>query len=243
VPRWWLAASSLALAGLALGAQAQERAYHSLGDFEYRVTANGILVGAPHGTSDAHTPEIVLEASRQLRSGYLIARRFFVNRVRINVNRPTEGAFLPCDEEVHSERAKEVYAMYQDLARKAAAGQTLRLYIDVHGNSNPKAAQDIHVATKGISAAEARRAKEAFPALLAKLRARLPDYPEIGLMMEPVDRVLYTAGCTKKHGVLGLDFVPRSLHLEFPRAAREGDNRLGSGELVAAIVRLLLEER
>lgn len=238
--RWSHAASSLIVA-LALPAQAQERAYHALGEFEYRVTTNGILIGAPHGTGDAHTPEIALEAARQLGSGYLIARRFFVNKVRINVNRPTEGAFLPCNEEVHSERAKEVYAIHLDLARKAAAGQTLRLYVDVHGNSNPRASQDIHVATRGIGAVDARRAKEAFPALLAKQRARLPDYPELGLMIEPLERVAYNAGCTKKHGILGADFVPRSLHLEFPRAAREGDNRHASGALVAGIVRVLLE--
>lgn len=86
----------VALLIVALPAGSQERIPHALGEFERKPTANGILLAAPHGTHDICTPEILYRAARELGSGYLIARRFQSDKRRLNVNRPTEGAHLPC---------------------------------------------------------------------------------------------------------------------------------------------------
>jgi hypothetical protein len=77
------------------------------------------------------------------------------------VNRPTEGAFLPCAQEPITDRAREVFETYAKLA-----GNPERLYVEIHGNSNPSTARNIEVATAGITAAQAQALKDAYPEML-----------------------------------------------------------------------------
>ena len=218
----------------------QERSRHALGEFEWLPTASGVVIAAPHGTFDANTAPMVVEAARQAQAGYLVARRFVVDKIRINVNRPTEGAFLGCSQEPQTERARDVYDAYRAAVARAAAGNPLRLYVEVHGNSNPNTAQNIEVATVGITAAEAQAVKDAYAAMLARVRGSVRDFPELALLVEPMDRITYTAACAKKLGALTVGFAPRAVHFEFPRSAREGDAIKGAAMLVADIVRRLL---
>lgn len=231
---------ALALLASATAAIAQERLQHALGDFELRVVAGGVLVAAPHGTHDTYTPGIALQASRQLGASLLVARRFRADNRRINVNRPTEGAQLPCAQEVQSDRAREVYEAYLGLAGKAADGGALRLYVEVHGNADPRSATHLEVGARGLTVAEARAVKAAYGALLAKVREETPGYPALELLMEPADRIHFGAGCAKKLGILGDPVAPRAIHFEFPRSARELPMLNGSAALVAGIVRALL---
>ena len=232
--------TAVALIALLSVAHGQERSRHALGELEWLPTSSGVLIAAPHGTFDANTAPIVVEAARQAQTGYLVARRFVVDKIRINVNRPTEGAFLGCSQEPQTERAREVYAAYSAAAARAVAGNPLRLYVEVHGNSNPKTAQNIEVATVGLTAAEAQTVKDAYAAMLARVRGSVRDFPELTLLVEPVDRITYSAACAKKLGALNVGFAPRAVHFEFPRSAREGEAIKGSAMLVAEIVRRLL---
>jgi hypothetical protein len=116
----------------------------------------------------------------------------------------------------------------------------LRLYVEVHGNSNPNTAQNIEVATVGITASEAQAVKNDYAAMLARVRGIVRDFPELKLLIEPVDRITYTAACAKKLGALTAGLAPRAVHFEFPRSAREGNAIDGSAMLVAEIVRRLL---
>jgi hypothetical protein len=232
--------TAVALLALLSVAHGQERSRHALGEFEWLPSSSGVVIAAPHGTFDANTGPIVVEAARQAQAGYLVARRFVVDKIRINVNRPTEGAFLGCSQEPQTERARDVYAAYSAALTRAAAGNPLRLYVEVHGNSNPKTAQNIEVATVDITAAEAQAVKDAYAEMLARVRGSVRDFPELALLVEPVDRITYSAACAKKLGALSVGFAPRAVHFEFPRSAREGDAIRGSAMLVADIVRRLL---
>lgn len=225
---------------IALSVAAQERASHTLGEFEYKPTPNGILLAAPHGTHDTYTPGILYQAATQLGTGYLIARRFQADKRRINVNRPTEGAQLPCAQEILSERAREVYDAYLLLAKKAASDAPLRLYAEIHGNADPRSVHHLEVAAVGLSAAEARAVKSAYGAMIAAVRAETPGYPELELLMEPADRIHFGAGCAKRLGILNDPIARRAIHFEFPRRAREPVNHKGSAALVAGIVNALL---
>jgi hypothetical protein len=102
----------VALLALAAPVAAQERTKHALGTFEHVATTNGILLAAPHGVYDTNTPQIALGAAKELDAGYLVARGFRADNRRINVNRPTEGANLPCAQEISTDRAQEVYYRY-----------------------------------------------------------------------------------------------------------------------------------
>ena len=221
----------------------QERVDHALGDFEYVASPNGVLIAAPHGTFDAYTDTLAIAAARQLGAGYMVARKFSPGKVRINVNRPTEGAFAGCSEEPRTERAKDVYGAYARLVAIAGSGKPLRLYVEIHGNSNQRTAQNIEVATVGISAAQAQKVKEGYSAMLARARERASAYPELALLIEPLDRVYFTASCAKKIGIFATEAAPRGVHFEFPRVAREGDALQGSASLVSDIVRQILNDR
>jgi hypothetical protein len=234
---------AVALIAPAAPALAQERVVHELGEFELLPTATGVLITAPHGTYDVNTAPLAVEAARRLGAGYVVARRFTVDRTRINVNRPTEGAGLTCAQEPHTTRAKDVYDLYARLVSTAAAGRPLRLYVEVHGNSNPRTAQQVEIATTGISAAEAQGARDGYPPMLARTRGHAPTYPDLALLVEPLDRVFFTASCAKTIGIFATDLVPRGVHFEFPRAAREGGVVEATAALVADIVRRLLGER
>jgi hypothetical protein len=96
------------------------------------------------------------------------------------------------------------------------------------------------VATVGFAAAEVQAVKDAYPAMLAKVRGSMRDYPELALLIEPVDRITYTATCAKKLGAFA--GVPRGVHFEFPRSARDRGTIPGSALLVAEIVRRLQEK-
>ena len=206
-------------------AAAQERIRHALGEFEFSRASNGVLIAAPHGTFDANTGPIAIGAARELQAAYLIAFRFAPDKVRINVNRPTEGAFLPCSKEQETERAKDVYEAYAKLV-----GTPERLYVEVHGNSNPNSAQNIEVATVGVTREQAQALKDAYR------QSGLFDHD---LLIEPLDRITYSAACAKKLGSLGK--AARALHFEFPRAARETHMTARSAKLVAVMARRLLE--
>lgn len=221
-------------------ANGPQRLAHPLGEFEHVEGSTGVLITAPHGTFDAGTDSLAIAVAAELGAGYVVARHFTPNRIRINVNRPTEGAFSSCANESRTERAQSIHDTYLGLVRRASAAGQLELYVEIHGNSNPLTARHVEVATVGVSDAQARRAKEAFTTMLSRARARAASYPALELMIEPIDRLHFSAACAKTQGVFASDAVTRGLHVELPRAAREGDALRGSASLIADLVRELL---
>jgi hypothetical protein len=135
----------------------------------------------------ARAPFAGRRGARRLGAGYVVARGFTVDRTRINVNRPAEGGGLTCARESHTTRAKDVYDRYARLVSTAAAGRPLRLYVEVHGNSNPRAAQRVEIATTGISVAEAQGLRDGYPPMVARTRGHAPAYPDLALLVEPVE--------------------------------------------------------
>ena len=227
------------LALLPTPAASQQTVTLPLGHFEWEPAAGGILISAPHGTFDRRTAEIAVNAAKRLKSGYLVARGFNPG-VRINVNRPTEGASLPCAKERETERAREVYTEYDRLVALAAGGAPLKLYVEVHGNSRKETGGNLEVATKGISATEATGVKSAYSEILNLVKTESPGYPALQLLIEPADRLYWRAGCGKRLGTLAGDRVSCALHFEFPAAARQDELAPATGSLVAKVTEALL---
>ncbi|MBI2367037.1 MAG: hypothetical protein HYV01_18855 [Deltaproteobacteria bacterium] len=194
-------ASVIAL--LAVPAVSQQKQTLALGNFEWEVATNGILVTAPHGTFDRNTAAIAVETVKHLKAGYVVARGFNPG-VRINVSRPTEGSGLTCNREQQTVRAHEVYLEYDRLVALASGVRPQRLYIEVHGNGRAETSGNVEIATKGISADEAAEVKAAFPAVLNIVRMEWPSYPALQLLIEPVDRLYWTASIAST----GLPAVP-----------------------------------
>lgn len=185
----------------------------------------GIVVAAPHGTSDPFTGDVAAEVARRTGFGLVVATGFAIDAEtregpgrRYQVNRPMEGVpGRPATDEVVTDDARRVYESYEGRVREAAQGP-LAFYVEVHGNNRHESADRIEVATVGVDAEQARRLRTLFELVRdAHLRAQ-PGGPRLAVLVEPADRVLYSASGAKREGILRLP--ARALHIELPRAAR-----------------------
>ncbi|MGH2375873.1 MAG: hypothetical protein ACRDIC_20680, partial [bacterium] len=147
----------------AVSAGAQERVQDPQGEFEYLAAAGGVLITAPHGTADFNTAPLAISVARALGTGYVVFRGSMAGSMRINVNRPTEGGSMTCPNEPATDRARATYDAYVRLVRAALGGERSALYVELHGNADPRTAQNIEVASKGMTDADAVTMKEAYP--------------------------------------------------------------------------------
>lgn len=192
---------------------------------------DGIVIGAPHGSFDEYTAEMVKRLSFQTGAAAVIAKGFTPTEtmgMRINVNRPTEK--LPYSEgaELHSRRAKETYRAFKDMVLEASGGD-LKLYIDIHQYGTGKY---IQVATVGISRKEAWMIKTLYREIRDKILQGRSKTPAVDLLIEPFEAVEIGAWAAKSEGILGL--AAKALHFELPR-----DEVLGTSKSRDAYVRIL----
>jgi hypothetical protein len=191
------------------------------GSFAVERGRPGLVIAAPHGSSDSATDLIGADLARLTGWSAVVVRGF--SRLdgagrRLNVNRPTESA--PGEApglEARTAAAREAFVASR--AHVAAASQgPLRLYVEVHGNGRQGSAQRIEIATVGVTRDEAWRLKtllELVRDVHVRGRGGLPR-PEV--LVEPLDPVHYTASAAKDEGVLKT--AARALHIELPRAIR-----------------------
>jgi hypothetical protein len=185
----------------------------------------GLVIAAPHGTSDVHTADIAADLGRRTGFGVVIATGFAIEPDtreragrRYQVNRPMEGVpGRPPSEEVPSDRAREVYDAYEARVREAAQGP-LQLLAEIHGNNYRDAAGRIEIATVGVERELAFRLRT----LLELIRdAHLREHaqaPRLDVLIEPADTLRYAASGAKRCGILQLP--ERGLHIELPKTAR-----------------------
>jgi hypothetical protein len=185
----------------------------------------GLVIAAPHGTSDARTGEIVTELGRRTGFGVVVATGFNLEPDtresrgrRYQVNRPFEGTpGRPASEEIGSAAARRAYQAYERRVRDVAQGP-LELYVEIHGNNHRDAADRIEIATVGVDRDEAMRLRTLLELIRdAHLRTRR-EAPRLGIFVEPADPLRYGASSAKRDGILRLP--RRALHVELPRAAR-----------------------
>jgi hypothetical protein len=185
----------------------------------------GLVVAAPHGTSDVHTADMAVEIARRTGFGLVVATGFTMEEDgqpppgrRYQVNRPLEGVpGRPAAEHEPSEAARAVYDAYEQGVLSAAQGP-LRFYAEIHGNNRAQCAGQIEIATVGIDAELARRLRTLAELIRdAHLRAHA-EIPRLDVLVEPADVVTYGASGAKREGILRLP--ERALHIELPRCAR-----------------------
>jgi hypothetical protein len=180
----------------------------------------GIVLAAPHGTSDSATDLMGRELAKLTGFSLVVVTGYThvdAGGRRYNVNRPTESQPGAARLEVETEPARQVYQAYRRQVTEVAQGP-LRLYVEVHGNMRPESAGRMEIATVGVSRDDAWRLK----ALLEMIRdVRLPaegEVPRLDVWMEPLDTLWYTASAAKQSGMLAQTRL--ALHIELPRAAR-----------------------
>jgi hypothetical protein len=183
----------------------------------------GLVVAAPHGTSDPRTGDIAAEVARRTGFGLVVATGFSVEADaaparRYQVNRPYEGVpGRPPSEEVGTDRARRVYEAYERRVREAAQGP-LALYVEIHGNNRREAADRMEIATVGVDRDGAVRLRTL---LELERDAHLRGHagaPRLEVRVEPADLIVYTASGAKRDGILR--WPACALHIELPRVAR-----------------------
>jgi hypothetical protein len=185
----------------------------------------GMIVAAPHGTSDIRTDQIAAEIARRTGFGLVVATGFLIEPDtpeapgrRYQVNRPWEGVpGRPPSEETTSDGARQVCEAYEGQVRDIAQGP-LRFYAEIHGNNRKECAGQIEIATVGVDRELALRLR-ALAELIrdAHLRANR-EVQRLDVLIEPADAVTYRASGAKRDGILRLP--QRALHIELPRCAR-----------------------
>lgn len=181
----------------------------------------GLVIAAPHGTSDTATDVIGRDLAKLTGWGLVIVTGYThldAEGRRYNVNRPTEGVpGTAARLEVETEPARQIYQAYRRQVAEAAQGP-LRLYVELHGNGRQESAGRLEIATVGVGRDDAWRLKT----LLELIRdSRLPpegDVPRLDVWIESLDPLWYTASAAKQSGLLGQ--VTLALHIEIPHAAR-----------------------
>jgi hypothetical protein len=181
----------------------------------------GLVIGAPHGTSDSHTDLIGRDLARLTGLSLVVATGFShldAGGRRLNVNRPTESVpGTPARLEEGSAEARQIYEVYRRLVGEAAQGP-VRLYVEVHGNGHRSSAGRVEIATVGIGRDAAARLKALFERVRDTRLAGDAGAPRLEVWVEAVDPLRYTASAAKQSGVLGA--ADRALHVELPRVAR-----------------------
>jgi hypothetical protein len=195
------------------------------GKISGQVGRPGVVIAAPHGSSDARTGEIAAELGRRTGFGVVVATGFNLEADtrerpgrRYQVNRPFEGTpGGPPSEDVASPGAREVYRAYEQRVRDVAQGP-LVFYAEIHGNNHRETAGQIEIATVGVDRDEALRLRTLLELIRdAHLRADRAA-PRLEILVEPANPVRYGATGAKRDGILRLP--RRALHIELPKAAR-----------------------
>lgn len=185
----------------------------------------GMVIAAPHGTTDPLTGDIAADIARRTGFGLVVATGFAIESDaggrpvrRYQVNRPMEGGpGRPPSDEVVTDAARRVYEAYERRVREVAQGP-LCFYAEIHGNGHREAAGRIEIATVGIDREVAARLRTLVELIRdAHLRANR-EAPRLEVLVEPADPLRYTASVAKREGILRLP--THALHIELPRAAR-----------------------
>jgi hypothetical protein len=196
-----------------------------------------VVVAAPHVSFDGWTEYFCNRIAPALQSGRVIAKNFrdddghevpvSIGR-HIHVNRPTESRERG-GEEFETELAQRVCDDYVRALRDSGGRSQLDLLIEVHGHHRH---EQIEIATTGISDFEARRIRDMY--LMKCADVELPQ-----LLIEPLDKLYYTAESAKRKGSLRSDVTRCALHIEIPKPWRKDAVR--RAELCGALCDVLKE--
>ena len=156
---WW--ATSLAIAPIALLGCAAPMSAREVTDVPNVISGkagrSGVVIAAPHGTSDARTGAIVREVARCTGFGVVVAT----------------GSTLPA--EVYERRVREV------------ARGPLVFYAEIHGSNHRDATNRIEIAAVGIDHDEALRLRALFELIRDAHVRVSRGAPRLEVLVEPSD--------------------------------------------------------
>jgi len=159
VLRWVATLMALILAGCATTVELPTEPPAPRGEISAKPGRPGVVVAAPHGTSDLRTADIAAEVARRTGFGLVVATGFSVDpgardtpARRYQVNRPSEGTpGQPLAQERVTDAARRVYQSYEARVRETAQGP-LRFYAEIDDNNRRDCGGQIEIAAVGVRA-------------------------------------------------------------------------------------------
>jgi len=184
----------------------------------------GLVVAAPHASSDVDTDAMAVEIARRTGFGLVVATGFSTApdglgppARRYTVNRPREARPGRPADPVATEEARRVYEAYEARVLETAQGP-LRFYAEIHGTARAECAGRLEIATVGVDRELALRLRTLAELIRdAHLRGKR-EVQRLDVLVEPADVVTDGAEGAKRDGILRLP--QRGLHIELPRCAR-----------------------
>jgi hypothetical protein len=202
------------------------------GSFQVLKGRAGVVIGAPHGTSDRATEDISRDLARLTGFSLVVATGFAhldAEGRRFNVNRRTESVpGTPAGLEGETAEARRVFEVYRRHVDAAAQGPLL-LYVEVHGNAGTDSAGRVEIATVGLSRDDAWRLKTLFELIRDACIGAAADVPRLDVWIGSPDPLRYTAWAAKQSGMLAAS--GRALHIELPLVARTSSREVYTGLL------------
>lgn len=189
----------------------------------------GVVLGAPHGTADTGTDALTRDVAHDLGLPAVIAHGFTkqdTGDLRINVNRPTEGAGLKVSQEGRTARAEQVFEEYKRNLLESAGGE-LDILVEFHCTADHLTGNAINVGTRGLTAAQALHLKDVYNRELESAAAR-SGVRRVPMLIEPADSVPMGSGAAKKFGTPTLARVAMEIEMPIsivPLALRDGPYR------------------
>ena len=217
IPVAWARAAALAVVVAAGCATVSREEALKLGSFE-RVPGKGAypgaILGAPH-SGDTRTDAITRDVAHDLGLPAVIAHGFTKKKtgdLRLNVNRPTEGAGLAVDQEGWTARADAVFQEYKRNLLESSGGR-LDVLVEFHCTADHLTGGAINVGTKGLTAEQARHLKDIYRRVLDRTAAGT-NIRRVDMLIEPVDSVPMGSGAAKKMGTPTLARI--AMEIEMP---------------------------
>ncbi|MBI4488512.1 MAG: hypothetical protein HY694_05465 [Deltaproteobacteria bacterium] len=186
---------------------------HGLGRFEYREPVEGleaVVIGAPHGRTDANSDRLALAISDRTGAGLVIAYGFKSKRLSVTQPVVRSRPYLVLSRSPL--QRGNVFTEYKRILRETAKGD-LDLYIGVHRSSDKKVADRIEVATSGLTFEETGALKEVYTEIRDQL-TQGREVPRLTMFIEPLDRISWRTSGVKHHGVLLV--AEKGLNLRIP---------------------------
>ena len=174
---------------------------------------SGFLIAAPHGTYDLFTAEIADAVCLSLRWNCVVARGYVIDGVRINVNRPTEGAGLSPASEPQTARSQCVFDYFVYEAKSMLRTASTQFYVEIHGASS---IEDVEIATAGLTSDQTTRLKTIFQ----NAWNAVGTTPRT-IKVEPNDVITLSATASKSIGMMSR--LQPAIHIELPRAMRQNE--------------------
>src|SRR5262245_17759476 len=175
------------------------------GAFQISKGRPGIVIGAPHGGTDAGTALIGRDLARLTGFGLVVATGPVDGR-RFDPARPVTMSPMRLDQETSEARAG--FEAYRRHVEDAAQG-ILRLYVEVNGDARNEGAGRVGILTAGLSRQDCWRVKTLFE-LIRDSRLDEPGVPRLEVWVEPLNPSRDAPSAA----------APRALYLELPPAAR-----------------------